>query len=234
MRKSSLVIGSLMVCAALGACSSEDSGDGSGGAAGTGGSAGSGGSSGNGGSAGQAGSAGQSGSAGQAGSAGSAGSAGQDGGSDGGGDGGTDANAACQQAAASFKPGTLVFYEFGNQISGTQLTILSNGTIEHDERSCCPPKTDPISEAALSGQALADLKADVQAVATGSWTTTEGPPPALGSESGVLCVVEAGQAFAVKVIEGTAGVATYTHQSSATGASEILSLVLGYASVDMP
>jgi hypothetical protein len=129
--------------------------------------------------------------------------------------------------------GTIAFYDFGNQISGSRVVIADDGSITHEERTCCPPATTPVSETALTANELADLQADVQSVAAGSWTTTEGPPPALGANGGQLCVISGGSAFTVRVIEGTTA-NTLEHESTAAGAADIETLVFGYAEKDMP
>jgi hypothetical protein len=91
-------------------------------------------------------------------------------------------------AATSSRPTVLVHYQYGNQIMGSTLDILSDGTMQHEERSCCPPHSDQITETKLSAEELKQLKGWIRAVAAASETVSQGAPTALGSDSGRLVV----------------------------------------------
>jgi hypothetical protein len=222
----------------VGACGSDDSNGGSGA---TGGSSGSGGSGGSGATAGSAGSGASGGSAGSGatgGSAGSGASAGASGAGGSAGGGGGDANAACEAWLASVPQGAaapIIHYEYGNQITGSRLSIFADGSVEHSERSSAGSDWQPVSEAPLNAAEIDQLKAEVQAVAGGSWSTLEGLPFALGAKTGSLCAVHVGQGYTVRAIEMTgAGDPMLDHQSTATEASSIVTRVHAYTAEDMP
>jgi hypothetical protein len=217
---------SCVLSAALGACGADDSSDGTGGAGGVGGASGSGGSSG---SAGSGGSGATGGAAGSGGSGAVAGAAGA---------GGTDANAPCAEWLSALPQGSaapLVHYSYGNQITGSRVNIFEDGTVEHSERASAGSDWQPVNETALSSAEIDQLKNQAQAVAGGGWSTTDGPPFALGAKTGLLCAVRIGQAYTVRALE-IAGESDpmLDHRSTAPEASAIVSLVEGYAAEDMP
>jgi hypothetical protein len=232
-----MLVTCFVLSAALGACSSDDSSGGTGASGGTGGAGGSagaggasGGAAGSGASGGAAGSGATGGSAGSGATAGTGGSAGSD--------GGANANAACEAWLSGLPQGAaapLVHYNYGNQISGSRLSVFADGTVEHSERATAGSDWQPVSESALATGEIDQLKTQAQAVANGAWSTIEGPPFALGAKTGILCAVHAGQAYTVRVIEMEgAGDPMLDHRSTATEAAAIVSLAHGYTSEDMP
>lgn len=89
----------------------------------------------------------------------------------------------------------------GNQIYGSQLSIFDDGRITHDERTCCPPRIEAVSEESLSPKKLFELQQWIRDAFTGSTAVTEGMPTAEGSESGFLRVFAEGSQATIHEIE---------------------------------
>jgi hypothetical protein len=89
-------------------------------------------------------------------------------------------------------PSILVEFTNGNQIYGSKLTIFSDGSVTHGERSCCPPHTDPVPEANLSTAQLSDLETLIAQASTGKLLVQAGSATADGSLSGSLLAYSGG------------------------------------------
>jgi hypothetical protein len=87
---------------------------------------------------------------------------------------------------SSFASNPILEYKYGNQITGSVLTISDDGTVVHTERTCCAPRTDVIPEAKLSEKQLVQLADWIAEAAQGKLKTTQGNPTAMGSSAGTL------------------------------------------------
>lgn len=88
----------------------------------------------------------------------------------------------------------IIDYSYGNQIFGSTLKIYDDGSIEHGERTCCPPHTDRVPESDLNPGKLADLKDWIREAAVGIVISPAGRATAEGSESGSLTAFQSGGA----------------------------------------
>jgi hypothetical protein len=132
--------------------------------------------------------------------------------------------------------GVLLTYRYGNQITGSELTVHDDGRVEHIERTCCPPTSTPVTEADLDGTALAMLRAQIAAVAAAGTATTDGHPTSAGSSNGELYVYHDGLQYIVRTISrNPAGTGpSIVVSSTAAEASAILSYVNSEVDEDMP
>ncbi|MCA9672563.1 MAG: hypothetical protein KC503_43510 [Myxococcales bacterium] len=135
------------------------------------------------------------------------------------------------------KTDVLVHYSFGNQIEGSELTIFVDGRIEHGERSCCPPKTEPQLQPSLGAAELSDLSAKVAAAALVASKSTTGSPTALGSNAGELIAYTADGTRLVlrEVVRALQpGDADTINYNPSADAAAIRDLVNAYVKVKMP
>jgi hypothetical protein len=79
----------------------------------------------------------------------------------------------------------IISYWYGNQISGSELTIMSDGTINHKERRT-PTNIETITHAKLSATKLAELTGWIEAAPSGTLVESDGTETNLGSSSGSL------------------------------------------------
>jgi hypothetical protein len=130
-------------------------------------------------------------------------------------------------AAANASTNVLIDYSYGNQIAGSTLQILADGSVIHGERTCCPPHTD-MNEETLDSATLTALQEWIADAASGTVLTTQGHPTALGSSSGTLLAFHNGQTLTVHTIErgdAAAHEKDNVNQNQSAGARQIEILV---------
>jgi hypothetical protein len=194
----------------------------------TGGTGGAGASGGTGGTGATGGSAGGGGDAGSGGNAGSGGVAGSSGAAGSGGTGG---------AAIDCASGDILAYEYGNQITGSELHVQADGTVVHEERICCPPEVNDQNAPALEAAALTELKGWIDAAKSGTISVSDGTPTSLGSSAGTLAACSAdGTAIVIhNVIRNAAiGQPDRVESNTAAEAAEIRAFVSDIVDEDMP
>jgi hypothetical protein len=128
--------------------------------------------------------------------------------------------------------GLLVIYSFGNQIEASDLQIFIDGSIYHNERTCCPPLDTTMPEMLLDGAAMTALQAQAAAVMAADATAENLGPMADGQSTGYMCVIVDGEVATVRAFEG--GVDVVKRVSSAPEAADIAALVHGFTAIDMP
>lgn len=79
----------------------------------------------------------------------------------------------------------LVEYRYGNQISASDLVIMSDGAFDHEERHT-PTDIQSVAHPQLDAAKLAQLDAWIAAAATGTLVRSDGGATNLGSSSGYL------------------------------------------------
>ena len=133
-------------------------------------------------------------------------------------------------------PETLLEYRYGNQISASDLVLMSDGTIDHEERRT-PTNIERVSHARLSSTQLAQVRAQIAAAANGSLTKSDGGATNLGSSSGYL---HAFLADGTKVViqldardEDGDGLNDVTN-NTAPEATALRAMVLGLVDRDLP
>lgn len=96
----------------------------------------------------------------------------------------------------------IIDYRFGNQITGSTLTVFDDGSIHHSERICCPPRAEPVEEANLSQEGLNQLLKWIDIASRASQASLEGGQSAEGSSSGELIAFDKnGKAVNIRTIE---------------------------------
>lgn len=80
-------------------------------------------------------------------------------------------------------------YQFGNQVSGTELSIDHVGVVRHAERTCCPPHAVQKNNALLEKTELEHLLLEIEGAKNGVQEVSQGSPTTLGSPSGYLQVL---------------------------------------------
>jgi hypothetical protein len=101
-------------------------------------------------------------------------------------------------------PSILVKFTNGNQIYGSNLTIFSDGSITHGERTCCPPHTNPVPEPKLSTAQLSDLETLISQASTGQLLVQSGSATADGSLSGSLLAYSDGNPVIIYEVDRNA------------------------------
>ena len=131
-------------------------------------------------------------------------------------------------------PGNLLIdYQYGNQVSGSTLTVDALGVTERSERSCCPPTTTPTETADLGFSQIAGLRADIEAIAAADAVTSkELGPFADGASIGSVTVYRNGYAYLVKAYENQ-GDRVRIESIANDARTRILALVNGIVDVDI-
>jgi len=126
-------------------------------------------------------------------------------------------------------PAVLLQFSNGNQIFGSELVIYSDGSLVHNERSCCPPHVDATPESNLSPTQLQHLEALILAASSGRIVERAGSLTSEGSQSGSLLVYDNGKATVVlEVDRSAAGTPNKDLVNLSSSASEIKTLVETY------
>lgn len=128
--------------------------------------------------------------------------------------------------------GTLVVYRYGNQVETSELRIFVDGSIYHNEQTCCPPVDNGVAEVSLAPGDLMTLQANALAILAADVTEENLGPMADGQQTGLMCVLVDGAVGTVRAYEP--GVDVIKRVSTAPAAADIAALVLGYTTVDMP
>lgn len=89
-------------------------------------------------------------------------------------------------------PASPVVVDFFNssQIVGSRFAIHMDGTVEHTERTCCPPVTHAVSETPLTKAEMGNVLGLISNSATGIILIQLGSATALGSQAGYLRAYE--------------------------------------------
>lgn len=122
-------------------------------------------------------------------------------------------------------------YDYGNQIQGSSLTVFDDGSIDHEERTCCPPQSSQITESNLS---VNDRGMLINAIKTAGSPKLQlsghGHLTLFGSMSGSLIVYDGGTAINIKTIKrnSTIGDPDMVITNHSSGARWILRLVESY------
>jgi hypothetical protein len=127
-------------------------------------------------------------------------------------------------------PSELVSFTSGNQIHGSVVTIFSDGTVEHGERTCCPPRVETVTEERLTAVQLSHLESLIRASAPTPLLIKDGSPTTFGSQSGELLAYLNGKPLIIFQVErnsqpGQLNIVTY---NPAPTASEIKKMVEAY------
>ena len=125
----------------------------------------------------------------------------------------------------------LIDYKFGNQQTGSTLTIFSDGTIVHGERTCCPTRTDQISEPRLTATQLNQLNAEITGASKGMLNAQDGGELKSVSNYGALYAFKNKRPIIIYEVEPVAGRFSLT-TNQAREASMILKFVTNYTKVD--
>jgi len=127
----------------------------------------------------------------------------------------------------------LVDYQYGNQVTGSTLTIDTLGMTTRSERICCPPTTTPTDTVDLGFSQIAGLRADIEAIAAAdALTTKELGAFADGASVGSLKVFRNGYAYVVKAYENQ-GDRVRIESTANDARTRILALVNGIVDVDI-
>lgn len=127
----------------------------------------------------------------------------------------------------------LVDYQYGNQVTGSTLTIDALGVTTRSERICCPPTTTPTDTADLSFSQIAGLRADIEAIAAAdALTSKELGTFADGASVGSLTVFRNGYAYVVKAYENQ-GDRVRIESTANDARTRILALVNSIVDVDL-
>ncbi len=165
-----------------------------------------------------------------------------DGGADGGGridsgvadSGATDAGESDAGSLDGALPNNVLLdLDIGNQITRSYLTIYDEGTVLHEEQTCCPPNRELAASDALTAAQLAQLVTDASAVAAAGTSRTDLGPFAEGSQNGYVRVQVSGATYTVRELfpEGSDRI---ENQSDATEAVDsIVTLVNAIIDVDV-
>lgn len=94
----------------------------------------------------------------------------------------------------------LVQFNAGNQIYGSSLQIMTDGSVIRNERSCCPPKITPVPEHPLSPRELSTLMGELSTAGKGPIVQENGYPTTDGSESGTLIAYVGGTSLVIHTI----------------------------------
>lgn len=128
-------------------------------------------------------------------------------------------------------------FQFGNQISGSELTIDKDGVITRTERTCCPPKFTPFP-GKLGAEDLQMLADDAAQVALAGHETVDGVATAAeGSKSGSFTVSVAGKTFAVVIVARNADLGkpnVVTRTLNVTAKKRLVDRVNQLVDVDLP
>ncbi|WP_394840225.1 hypothetical protein LVJ94_25405 [Pendulispora rubella] len=124
-------------------------------------------------------------------------------------------------------------YTYGNQITGSTLEILANGTVSGTERTCCPPKIEPTSPNSLSADALNTLLSQIETAAGTQPTVTEKDAGQAGDNSGALIVYAASGARVIIREVSNSRDGAIEKANSSQAATAIRGLVNGYVAVDI-
>lgn len=125
-----------------------------------------------------------------------------------------------------------VDYTYGNQIVASYVKMDRFGAVTHSERTCCPPRTDPVPASPLSVQELLQLEAWIQAAENGAEMTVS-EPAAAGAMFGALVVYRSGRQINIRTIASTATQRTTTFNTS-QAAMQLQQFVVRYATNQMP
>lgn len=127
----------------------------------------------------------------------------------------------------------LIDYRYGNQVTGSTLTIDALGVTTRSERICCPPAESPVETADLGFSQIAGLRADIEAIAAADATVDKQLGPfADGASIGSLVVYRNGYAYVVKAYENQ-GDRVRIESTSGDARTRILALINGIVDVDM-
>lgn len=91
--------------------------------------------------------------------------------------------------AGSPDAGYVLDYYYGNQITGSYLTVDPAGTITHQERTCCPPTTVSVTEPGLGSSEMLSLYSQITSASAGAVVTAYRDGGAAGENYGHLRVV---------------------------------------------
>jgi hypothetical protein len=132
-------------------------------------------------------------------------------------------------------PTALIQYSNGNQIFGSSLTIYSDGSISHGERSCCPPHNDSVSERALTRIQLTQLEGWIKSSNQGKINVRSGTSTTDGSESGYLVTFSNGTSTVIHKVERNSRVQSPNRvtQNMSPEARAIEKLVQGFVKYPM-
>ncbi len=104
-------------------------------------------------------------------------------------------------SSLAFATEEIIEYNYGNQITGSSLKIFKDGTIEHAERKCCPPRTEHISTEKLSQPILDNLLQLIEAISGSPQAEFKAGQSGLGSSTGNLYAFNSnGQKFNIRTI----------------------------------
>lgn len=118
--------------------------------------------------------------------------------------------------AAEPAAAVILDYSSGFQAGWSWLKIYSDGTVEHQERVCCPPKTSEVPHSALSASDINELKSLITAAQNGKLAVTKNITLGLGEKIGSLYVyTDAGDKVTIEdVVRATTGSGSTTINSS--------------------
>ena len=145
-----------------------------------------------------------------------------------------EARKACDEAIAAAPADAILIYTWQNQIEGSTLQFLADGTIVHDERTCCPPTITPVTDPALTAAELTQLETSIAEAAAGSVTSEELGVMAEGQLTGSLCArgSDGPVVILVHVAAPAADAPVIAHSNASAAATTLRSFVAGYAEVD--
>ena len=127
--------------------------------------------------------------------------------------------------------GPILDYYFGNQINGSYLQVFAQGTIAHQERTCCPPQVNDTTEPTLSAEGLSMLNAAITSASDGSQVVTGQPGGgAEGQRYGQLTVQNSSGA-SINIRELTE---TKVRANNASSAAWLQDFANGYVQIKMP
>lgn len=141
---------------------------------------------------------------------------------------------ACDEAIAAAPADAILIYTWQNQIQGSTLQFLADGTIVHDERTCCPPTITPFTEPVLTAAVLTQLATATAEAAAGPVTSEELGVMAEGQLTGSLCArgSDGPVVILVHVPAPAADAPVIAHSNASEAATTLLDFVAGYAEVD--
>lgn len=93
-------------------------------------------------------------------------------------------------APMALAQGKMIEYHFGNQITGSTLIVSSDGRLSHQERTCCPPREDEVTQAKLTAQEVEKLQLLIEGAKFGSQIKMGTGSSSFGSSTGRLLVYD--------------------------------------------
>lgn len=128
--------------------------------------------------------------------------------------------------------GTIVLYAYGTEEATSMFQVFVDGSIYHNEQTCCPVMDTNKPETLVDAATMDLLRTRAAAVAAGGEATEDLGAPA-GQGVGVMCVkTETGEVATVRSYE--AGVTLTKRTATAPEAALIAEFVHGFTDVDMP